>query len=63
MGYPMYREAVDWTVWDETTGKPALAATHTFTFNVEPQLNAKSKLTASQEISFAGAAQFNVRYF
>jgi uncharacterized protein DUF1120 len=63
MGYPMYREVVDWTVWDETTGKPALAAIHTFTFKVGPQLNAKSKLTASQEISFAGAAQFNVRYF
>jgi hypothetical protein len=56
------REAVDWTAWDETVGKPALAAVYTFTFKIEPQLNSRSKLSATQEVPFSGAVQFNVRY-
>jgi hypothetical protein len=53
----------DWTVWNSTTSKPASATLHTFTFNVEPQLNIKTNITATQEVPFSGVAQFNVRYF
>jgi hypothetical protein len=62
MGWAMHT-AEDWTVWDDATNKPASAATHTFTFNVEPQLNKKTEITATQEVPFAGVAQFNLRYF
>jgi hypothetical protein len=53
----------DWAVWNTEAGKTAVAADYTFTFDVEPQLNMRTKLTATEEVPFAGSAQFNVRYF
>ena len=53
----------DWVVWNTEAGKAAVAADYTFTFDVEPQLNMRTKLTATEEVPFAGSAQFNVRYF
>jgi hypothetical protein len=62
IGWPIdMRE--DWTVWDSANNRRASATLHTFTFNVEPQLNSSTNITATQEVPFSGVAQFNVRYF
>jgi hypothetical protein len=62
MGWPIdMRE--DWTVWDTANTRRASATLHIFTFNVEPQLNLRTNITATQEVPFSGVAQFNVRYF
>lgn len=52
-----------WTVLGADNAKPAAANTFTFTFGVYPQLNKKTEITGTQEVPFAGTAQFNVRYF
>ncbi|MEW5561943.1 DUF1120 domain-containing protein [Enterobacter asburiae] len=59
-GYPTVE---DWTVLDTTTNQPAVGTAFTFTFDVVPQINKKSEITNSQEVAFAGSAQFFVRYF
>jgi hypothetical protein len=55
--------AEDWTIWDSANNKPASASVFIFNFDVEPQLNFKNKLSVTDEVSFSGAAHFNVRYF
>lgn len=57
-----YRKNTDLTVFD-LNGNAAVANTHTFSFDVYPQLNTSSAITNSQEVPFNGTAQFYVRYF
>ncbi|QLH62434.1 DUF1120 domain-containing protein [Serratia symbiotica] len=54
-----------WTILkkDINIGEAAKGKVLTFDFDVVPQLNIISKITATEEVNFKGTAQFTVSYF
>lgn len=57
-----YYTAEEWSPLDSSR-QPASGTSFTWTFNVEPQINKASQISATTQVPWNGTAQVNVRYF
>nr|WP_277933747.1 MULTISPECIES: DUF1120 domain-containing protein [unclassified Pseudomonas] len=57
-----YYTAEEWSPLD-ASNKPASGTSFTWTFDVEPQINKASQISATTQVPWNGTAQVNVRYF
>ena len=57
-----YYSAEEWSPLD-AKNSPASGTSFTWTFDVEPQINLASQISATTEVPWSGTAQVNVRYF
>lgn len=57
-----YYKAEEWSPIG-VGNKPATGTSFTWTFNVEPQINKASQISATTQVPWSGTAQVNVRYY